>query len=123
MIKRLIVTLLTYGLAAATLPAQAPAKPHTVLHVVTVRWKTEATPKQRQDAIDGIAVMAAKIPGVKTIWVKTIKVQPRDYSAAFAMEFVDQAAFDAYVSHPAHMEWKKLYDPVHDVSTTHDLTN
>lgn len=123
MMKRLVLALLACGLAATSLLAQAPAKPHTILHVVTVKWKADTTPKQRQDAIDGISVMAAKVPGVKTIWVKTLKVQPQGYSAAFAMEFADQAAFDAYVAHPAHVDWKKLYDPIHEVSTTHDITN
>lgn len=123
MTRRLFALVLFCGLAATILLAQKPATPHTILHVVTVKWKADSTPKQRQDVIDGVTVMAAKVPGVKSVWVKTIKVQPSDYSAAFAMEFVDQAAFDAYVAHPAHMEWKKLYDPIHEVSTTHDLTN
>lgn len=123
MTRTLLTLWLACGIAAASLLAQAPAAPHSILHVVTVRWKADSTPKQRQDVIDGVKVMAAKVPGVKTVWAKTIKVQPGDYNAAFAMEFVDQAAFDAYVSHPAHAEWKKLYDPIHDVSTTHDLTN
>lgn len=119
--KHLILLILLAG----GLLAQTPGfvAPHTILHVVTVRWKADSTPQQRQAAIDGISAMAAKIPGIKTIWVKTIKVQPRDYHAAFAMEFADEAAFSAYVAHPAHMEWKKLYDPIHDVSTTHDLSN
>ena len=119
--KKLFALLLIAGALLAQPPGYVA--PHTILHVVTVRWKAESTPQQRQAAIDGIAVMAAKIPGVKTIWVKTIKVQPRDYNAAFAMEFADEAAFNAYVAHPAHLEWKKLYDPIHDVSTTHDMTN
>ena len=123
MTRRLITLILACGLGAIVLPAQAPATPHTILHVVTVRWKADSTPKQRQDAIDGVSVMAAEVPGVKNIWVKTIKVQPREYNSAFAMEFASQADFDAYVAHPAHIDWKKLYDPIHEVSTTHDLTN
>jgi hypothetical protein len=27
------------------------------------------------------------------------------------------------VSDPAHTDWKKMYDPIHEVSTTHDMTN
>jgi hypothetical protein len=99
------------------------ATPSTVLHVVTVKWNKDATPAQRQAAIDGVKTMAQAYPGIKRVWLKTIKVQPQDYSAAIAMEFADRKAFDDYVQAPAHSEWKKLYDPAHEASTTHDLTN
>ncbi len=103
--------------------ANAFGTPSTILHVVTVKWNATATPAQRQAAVDGVKKMAGEFPGIKNVWVKTIKVQPRTYDAAFAMEFTDKAAFDKYTKDPAHMEWKKIYDPVHEESTTHDLTN
>ena len=90
---------------------------------VTVKWSKDATPAQRQAAIDGVKTMAQAYPGIKRVWLKTIKVQPQDYSAAIAMEFADRKSFEDYVQAPAHTEWKKLYDPAHETSTTHDLTN
>ena len=98
-------------------------QPKTILHVVTVKWKAESTPAQQQAAIDGVKMMAAKIPGVTNVWTKKIKVQPADFSTVFAMEFKDQAAFDAYAKHPAHDDWMKLYEPVRERSSTHDVTN
>ena len=98
-------------------------QPKTILHVVTVKWKAESTAAQQQAAIDGVKMMAAKIPGITNVWVKKIKVQPAEFSTVFAMEFKDQAAFDAYAKHPAHDEWMKLYEPVRERSTTHDVTN
>jgi hypothetical protein len=67
--------------------------------------------------------MAASVPGIKNVWLKTLKVQPQDYNAAFAMEFKDEAAFKAYATHPAHKAWEEVYTPVRDRSTTHDVTN
>lgn len=98
-------------------------QPKTILHVVTVKWKAESTPAQQQAAIEGVKMMAAKIPGVTNVWTKKIKVQPAEFSTVFAMEFKDQAAFDAYAKHPAHDDWMKLYEPVRERSSTHDVTN
>jgi hypothetical protein len=97
--------------------------PPTILHVITVKWKADSTPQQQQAAIDGIRKMAADIPGLKTIWVKKVKVQPADYNATFAMEFESKAAFDAYTNSPAHKNWEKLYIPFREESHTQDISN
>jgi len=83
-------------------------QPKTVLHVVALKWKADATDEQKQKAIDGIKEMAATIPGIKNIWLKTDRVQPREYSAAFAIEFENRAAADAYAEHPAHEAWYEI---------------
>lgn len=97
--------------------------PSTVLHVVTVRWTKDSTPQQRQAVLDGVKTMAQAFPGIKRVWTNSFKVQPTDYNAAFVMEFADRKALEDYVQAPAHAEWKKIYDPIHDQSTTHDITN
>ena len=97
--------------------------PSTILHVVTVQWKADSTAEQQAAAIDGVKTMAAAIPGIKNIWIKKIKVQPATYSTVFAIEFENRAAFDKYTDAPAHRAWEKLYLPIHEVSTTHDITN
>jgi hypothetical protein len=110
------------------------AAPHTVIHVVTILWKEDSTPEQQQAALDGVKKMAAEIPGIRNVWVKTIEVQGRGkagkdgkpgrpFDAAFAIEFVDQAAADRYVDHPAHLEWNKTYLPIREESTSHQITN
>ncbi len=101
--------------------------PNSLLHVVTVRWKADSTEAQRNAAVEGVKTMAAKIPGIKNVWLKTIKVQGgeagKPYNAVFAMEFVDEAALKAYASHPAHDDWMKIYEPVRDESRSHDVSN
>ncbi|MBI2957050.1 MAG: Dabb family protein [Acidobacteria bacterium] len=97
--------------------------PQTVLHVVAGKWKAEATPEQRQQAIEGIQTMAAKVPGIKNVWLKTDRVQPREYHYAFAIEFESRAAADAYAEHPAHDEWYKVYIPLREESRSLQVTN
>jgi len=96
-------------------------QPKSVLHVITVKWKADSTPEQRVKVLDGVKAMAAKVPGLTNVWLKTIKVQGMD--AVIVMEFKDQAAFDAYTENPAHKAWEELYLPIRDQSRTHDITN
>src|SRR5579863_6643919 len=98
-------------------------QPNTIMHVVTVKWKADSTPEQQQAAIDGVKTMAAEIPGIKNIWVKSTRVQPQDFNAAFAIEFENKAAADAYADHPAHKAWGKIYQPVHEESRSLQITN
>ncbi len=98
-------------------------QPKSVLHIVTVKWKAESTPEQRQKALDGVKTMAAKIPGMTNVYLRTIKVQPGDYNNVIVMEFRDEAAFAAYADHPAHREWEKDYIPIRGESRTHDVSN
>ena len=96
-------------------------QPKSILHIITVQWKADSTPAQRQAAIDGVKTMASQVPGVTNVWLKTIKVQGKD--AVIVMEFKDQAAFDAYAAHPAHKKWEEIYLPIRAQSITFDTTN
>jgi len=96
-------------------------QPKSILHIITVQWKADSTPEQRQAALDGVKTMASKIPGITNVWLKTIKVQGKD--AVIVMQFKDQAAFDAYVAHPEHKKWEEIYLPIRGQSQTHDVTN
>jgi stress responsive alpha/beta barrel protein len=98
-------------------------QPSSIIHVVTVKWKSDSTPEQQQAAIDGVKTMAAEIPGIKNIWIKSTRVQPQDFNSAFAIEFEDKAAADRYVDHPAHKAWAKIYQPVHEESRSLQITN
>jgi hypothetical protein len=108
--------------------------PKSIVHVVTILWKEDSTPQQRQASLDGVKKMADAIPGIKNVWIKQLKVQGRGpagkdgspgrpYDAAFVIEFADQAAADRYVDHPAHVEWNKTYLAIREESTSHQITN
>jgi len=102
-------------------------QPKSVVHLVSLRWKTEASPDARQKALDGIKTMAEKIPGIKNVWLKTLRVQSpsqdRPFDAVFAIEFADEAAAKAYADHPAHADWEKIYLAVRDESRSFQASN
>ena len=98
-------------------------QPSSVIHVVTVQWTPESTPEQQKAALDGVKTMAGEIPGIKNIWIKSTRVQPRDYNAAFAIEFESKEAAEAYAKHPAHDAWMKVYEPIHKESRSQQITN
>ena len=97
--------------------------PNTVLHIITVQWKADATADQTAAAIEGVKKMAGAVPGIKNVWLKTLKVQPDGYKNVIVMEFQDEAAFKDYTNNPAHKEWESVYLPVREESRTHDVTN
>ena len=116
----LAAVLLTFG--AITQSAQTQTAPKSVIHVVTVKWKADTTPKQIQAALDGVKALPAAFPGITRVWTKSIKVQG-DKANALVMEFVDEAALKAYADSPAQKEWYKVYIPIREESTTFDITN
>ena len=99
-------------------------QPKTVIHVVAVKFKADSTPDQQQKALQGVLDMAAKIPGIKNVWIKSTRVQPQGYSAAFVIEFADHAAADAYAESPIRNVWfNKVYNPIREESRSFQITN
>jgi hypothetical protein len=97
--------------------------PKTVIHVVSFKWKADVPEAEKQKALDGVREMAAKIPGIKNIWMKSTRVQPRDYDAAFVIEFKGRDAADDYAENPVHAEWAKHYVSIREESRSLQITN
>lgn len=109
----------SYGVPRAM--AQAPS---TVIHVINVKWKEDATPEQIRAVIDAVRQLPSKYPGIKRVWTKNIKYQGEEgYKQAIVMEFDSQDALKKYEDSAAQQWWYKLYLPVRDESRTHDVTN
>ncbi len=128
--KRIILrTVFLAGLCALTqiVQAQTPSAastPSTVIHIINVKWKEDATPEQVQAAIDAVRQLPARYPGIKRVWTKDIKYQGQEgYKQAIVMEFESQDALKKYEDSAAQQWWYKLYMPVRDESRTHDVTN
>jgi hypothetical protein len=128
--RRMRITLST--LACATLfgagfaAGQAKNKfsqPKTVLQISQIKWKAGVSDADKQKAIDGVRVMAGEIPGIKTIWLKAVRMQPRDYDTAFAIEFADRDAANAYAESPIHEKWSKAYLEIREASISPQLSN
>ena len=111
--------------AAGFLAAQNKfGQPKTVIHVVAVKFKADSPPAQQQAALQGVLDVAAKMPGVKNVWIKSTRVQPQGYSAAFVIEFADRAAADAYAESPIRNDWfNKIYNPIREESRSFQITN
>ncbi|MHB8640493.1 MAG: Dabb family protein [Candidatus Acidiferrales bacterium] len=98
-------------------------QPKTIIHVVEVQWRPGVTNAQKQQVLDGIRNMAAQIPGIENIWLKPARLEPRDFSTAFAIEFKDRAAADAYAESAAHDAFVKMYVPLRANSLSIQVTN
>ena len=120
--KRLVLALLLGLSCAAVSTIAADVAPASVIHVVTVSWKKDATPEQIKAALDGVKALPAAYPGITRVWTKTIKAQG-DRSAAIVMEFKDEKALKDYSDSAAQKEWYKVYQPARGGSTTFDITN
>jgi hypothetical protein len=110
-------------LFALAMAAMAEA-PSTVIHVINVKWKAEATPEQIKAVIDAVHQLPAKYPGIKRVWTKNIKYQGQEgMKQAIIMEFESQDALKKYADSPAQKWFYDIYLPVRDESRTHDITN
>ena len=127
--KNLLTTLLLgAGLALGAVTASAQTAPKSVIHVVTVAWKTGTTPEQIQAALDGARALPAHFKGLTHVWTKSLKVQnppgtTMNRTHVIVMEFADEQALKDYAGSDAQKEWYKLYMPIREQSTTHDITN
>ena len=86
--RTLVLVLLNFGLAAGAAWAQAPT---TVIHIIHVKWKVEATPEQVKAAVDAVQQLPAKYPGIKRVWTKNLRYQGQEgFKQAIVMEFESQ---------------------------------
>jgi len=119
--KILALAALSLCLFSTVALAQAPT---TVLHIINVKWKADATPEQIKAAVDAVHQLPAKFPGIKRVWTKNIKYQGQEgYKQAIVMEFESQAALTKYADSPAQKWWYDIYMPIREESHTHDITN
>ena len=128
--KKILLTLLSSILlmsGAATASASSTA-PKSVVHVVTIAWKAGTTPEQIQAALDGAQALPVAYKGIMHVWTKAIKVQNPpgttvNRTHVIVMEFADEKALADYKDSDAQKAWYKIYQPIRDQSTTHDITN
>ncbi len=120
--KKLLLAMVAAVVLSAGL-MQAAEQPKSVIHVVTIKWKAGTTPEQISSALKGAEKIANTYSGISRVWTRSIKVQGAGYTHALVMEFKDEKALKDYVDSPAQKEWYKIYLPLREESTTHDITN
>ena len=98
-------------------------QPKTVLHVVVYKWKPGVSEGDQQRTIDGIKTMAAKIPGIKNVWLKTERNQIRDFSGVYAIEFASADAAADYAESKLHEAWAKQWQELRENSLSFQISN
>ena len=98
-------------------------QPRTVIHLVVYKWKDGLSDADKQKALDGIKDLAGKVPGIKNIWLKPVRTQPREYSGVFAIEFTSLEAAADYAEHPEHEKWSKAWQAIREASISEQVTN
>ena len=117
------------GIATGSLHARSVAaqnrfgQPKTVLHVVLYKFKDATSNNDREMAINGIRDMAAKIPGIKNVWLKTERNQIKDFSGIYAIEFTNAEAAADYAESPVHEAWSKKWQELRENSLSFQISN
>jgi Stress responsive A/B Barrel Domain len=122
MTKRTLLLLSALLAVVAGLLFATPSKPKSVIHIITVQWKADATAAQIDKAIKAVETM--NYPGLKNVWTKPIKMQlPEGYKNIIVMEFESEDALKKYADSDAQKKWYEVYMPIREESRTHDVTN
>jgi len=120
----LLTTVMALSVTATWLVAQNRfGAPKTIIHVSLIQWKEGVSAAAKQQALDGVKDMAAKIPGIRNVWTKALRVQPDGYHDAFVIEFENQAAADRYAKDPAHDKWTEAFLKIREASISPQITN
>jgi len=123
MTRKLFLAACAASLLVTCSPA-ADTKPKTVIHVITIKWKADATPAQIDQAIKGAEALPSQYPGITRVWTRPIKKQlPEGYAHVIVMEFANEDALQKYADSPAQKKWYELYMPIREESRTSDITN
>jgi hypothetical protein len=120
----LVTALMTLSATATWLVAQNRfGAPKTIIHVSVIQWKEGVSAAAKKQALDGVKDMASKIPGIKNVWTKALRVQPEGYHDAFVIEFENQAAVDRYAKDPVHDAWTEAFLKIREASVSPQITN
>ncbi|MBI3670244.1 MAG: Dabb family protein [Acidobacteria bacterium] len=98
-------------------------QPKTIIHISLIKWKADASDADKAKVLSSFKEMVGKIPGVKNIWTKPSRMQPRDFHTAFAIEFENRAAADRYATDRAHEAWSKEFLAIREASISPQITN
>lgn len=98
-------------------------QPKTVVHTVAYKFRPTTSLNDQEQAIAGIKDMAARIPGIKNIWLKTERNQIRDFDGVYVIEFVSQEAAADYGESPIHDAWRKKWEQLRENSLSFQASN
>jgi hypothetical protein len=113
----LTLSLVTASAADAKKKTKAPkaGRRGVITHVVSLKFKPEATPAQIKEVEDAFRALKDKIPEVVSLdWGTNVSPEKlnKDFTHAWVLTFKTEADRDAYLVAPAHKEFGKLLGPV-----------
>lgn len=76
-----------------------------IRHIVLLRFRPDVTAEQRNVIYADLAALKAVIPGFLAMsYGSNVSPEGKDrgFADGFSMDFVDEAARDAYLEHPDH---------------------
>jgi len=126
--RKLRVGMIVFAVVALFCSGYAVAQAHfgqpkTVLQISIIKFREGVSDEDAQKVIDGVKQVAAKIPGIKNVWLKAARMEPRDFDAVIVIEFVDRAAADRYAESPVHDAWSRELQKIRLTSISPQVTN
>jgi Stress responsive A/B Barrel Domain len=98
-------------------------QPKSVIHLVVYKWRNTTSQDDKDKALGGLKTLAAQIPGIKNIWLKTMRNQIRDFDGVYAIEFASQEAAADYAESPKHETWRKRWEELRENSLSFQVSN
>ena len=122
--KNVLLVACAAAVVMATVLFAADNTPKRVIHVITIQWKSTATPVQIEKAIRGAEALPSEYSGITRVWTKAIKKQLSEgYTHIVVMEFASEDALKKYADSAAQKKWYEVYMPIREESRTSDITN
>ena len=87
----------------------------TLYHVVSLKFKSSATPEQIKAVEIAFAGLKEKIPGITSLqWGTNVSPEKHDkgFTHCFVLTFATEKDRDAYLPHPEHKAFGKVLGPV-----------
>jgi len=126
MLQRCLLTLVLAVLLALQVQSAAAAANQTIEHIVII-WLKQPGIEDAQDTIIKASQALKTIPGVLALKSGKAVPSPRNivdssFDVALIISFIDQAALDAYLTHPVHLQLlEETMKPLVDRIRVYDL--
>jgi len=93
---------------------QVARRGQVLRHVVLLKFKDSSTPEQIRRVVDGFLELPRKIDVIQGFeWGTDVSPEQRSegFTHCFVLTFRNEAARDAYLSHPAHQDFVQTLRP------------
>ena len=114
-VASLVLASLALSFFALPAAAQQSREGKKLFHVVSLKFKPDATKDQIKAVEDAFKGLKEKIPGIAAMtWGTNVSPEKHDkgFTHCFILVFNDEKARDEYLPHPDHKAFGKVLGPV-----------